>query len=67
MTGEEFSDWATCYTILPSGCATRSSPNWRYGFRDSSLTLWIVSNFWVLPIIQVVHILAIGGLPSPRS
>jgi hypothetical protein len=28
---------------------------------DSSLTLWIVSNFWVLPIIQVVHILAIAA------
>ena len=28
---------------------------------DSSLTLWIVTHFWVLPIIQVVHILAIAG------
>jgi hypothetical protein len=28
---------------------------------DSSLTLWIVSNFWVLPIIQVIHILAIAA------
>jgi hypothetical protein len=28
---------------------------------DSSPTLWIVSNFWVLPIIQVIHILAIAA------
>lgn len=28
---------------------------------DSSLTLWIVERFWVLPIIQVVHILAIAA------
>src|SRR5690606_10921232 len=27
---------------------------------DTSLCLWIVSNFWVLPVIQVVHILAIA-------
>ena len=28
---------------------------------DSRLTLWIVERFWVLPIIQVVHILAISA------
>ena len=28
---------------------------------DSSMTLWIVSNFWVLPVIQVFHILGIAG------
>ena len=28
---------------------------------DSSLTQWIVERFWVLPIIQVVHILAIAA------
>jgi hypothetical protein len=28
---------------------------------DTSLCLWIVTNFWVLPVIQVVHILAIAG------
>jgi hypothetical protein len=28
---------------------------------DSGLTLWIVSNFWVLPVIQVLHILAIAA------
>ena len=28
---------------------------------DSGLTLWIVSNFWILPVIQVLHILAIAA------
>ena len=28
---------------------------------DSSLTLWIVTHFWALPIIQVFHILAISA------
>lgn len=28
---------------------------------DSQATLWIVTNFWVLPIIQVIHILAISA------
>lgn len=28
---------------------------------DSRLTLWIATHFWVLPIIQVVHILAIAA------
>src|SRR5687768_2957798 len=28
---------------------------------DSSLTLLIVENFWVLPVIQCIHIIAIAG------
>ena len=28
---------------------------------DSSLTLWIVTHFWAIPIIQVIHILAIAA------
>lgn len=28
---------------------------------DSRATLWIVTNFWALPIIQVIHILAISA------
>ncbi len=28
---------------------------------DSSLTMLIVNNFWVLPVIQCIHIIAIAG------
>jgi hypothetical protein len=28
---------------------------------DTALSTWIVTNFWTIPIIQVVHILAIAG------
>lgn len=28
---------------------------------DSAMSLWIVERFWVIPIIQVFHILAISG------
>ena len=28
---------------------------------DSSLSLWIVTRFWMIPIIQVIHILAIAA------
>lgn len=28
---------------------------------DTNLSLWIVTNFWTIPIIQVVHILAISA------
>jgi hypothetical protein len=28
---------------------------------EAPLTLWIVSHFWALPILQVIHILAIAG------
>ncbi len=28
---------------------------------ETQASLWIVTNFWVLPVIQVIHILAIAG------
>jgi hypothetical protein len=28
---------------------------------ETPLTLWVVSHFWALPILQVMHILAIAG------
>ena len=31
---------------------------------DSGLTLWIVSNFWILPVIQVLSLIHIS---SPRD
>ena len=28
---------------------------------DTSLSFWMVTNFWVIPIMQTIHILAIAG------
>lgn len=32
------------------------------GLSETGLSLWIQTNFWAIPIIQTIHILALGGL-----
>jgi hypothetical protein len=41
----------------------RSTPlsDFALAMSDSPLTLWIVERFWAIPILQMVHILAIAG------